>query len=100
MDKNQILDVLERAWDYETGFFYKIRTGDLDIEQGNQILLALKALDFSNDQYIEKDLVSLLWFMPLSMEWRKDHFSGIILDKYLEIQNEITNQLERLLCYP
>ncbi|MBD2705182.1 hypothetical protein IC229_31460 [Spirosoma sp. BT702] len=100
---DELFTRLGQQWD-ETGFFGLLRDQNLRFDLGEQALEILKEIDFSELDQIPKQYISLLWFIPISMEWQgqrlADRTEKSILHQYIKLQSEILNELERILDVP
>lgn len=94
------IEELGKAWDNDTGLFYKIRYGHFDEDQYEKNLELLKSISFENIDHIPKEAVRLLWFIPTFMEWNKHRQKEIDIDIYQQKITSFQNELERILGMP
>lgn len=98
----ELIKVLEEAWD--EGFFYHLRSGSFDKYEYEKLKICFE--NFSMEEY-EKDspdkkLVSLLWFIPLFIEWQKERLieNGVDPRTIEDMSSLFFNQCERILGMP
>lgn len=95
------IELLDSSWDYEDGFLGKLRQGEFDKKLYLAFLVLLRGISFGDDELIPKRVVSLLWYIPLFMEWQKEQITKSIEEmEYNRFKTEIENQLERILGVP
>jgi hypothetical protein len=102
MDTTKVIALLEEEWEPEKGALWKLRNREIDKEGVERLINLLRSIDVKDAEVIDRRLVSLIWFMPLVMEWQKPHFQQSeqlirILDKFI---NQIVNELFRILGSP
>jgi len=104
MIRNELQKSLEMFWDLETGFFFKLRNSAIDLFEGEKLLSYLEGIDFSGESSLDKEIVRLLWYIPLFMSWQFDRLSEIYarseMNKYEELSNKISSEVERILGVP
>jgi len=102
MDTNKIINLLEQEWDEPNGFFWKARTRLFDPKGLERVLAILESVEIKDNTHINRRLVSLLWFMPISLEWQKKSFQKAGLDiRDLEKSiHQIINLLYEILGIP
>jgi hypothetical protein len=93
------------SWEEPDGFFYMLRDQHVDFQKGNALLELLGHLDFDEHERIEKYKISLLWYIPIYMEWQFERLKDFekdkeILSKYSNLQGLILNEVERILGTP
>ena len=93
---------IEDTWREPSGFFYRLRQGHFDEEAFSDGLVLLASLEQSEDETISKRLVSLIWFIPLFMDWQTPRVieSGGSLETYRQAVIIARNQVERILGLP
>lgn len=92
---------LALAWDIDQGFFGKLRQGVVDKVLFDQLITLLKELSYEEDAVIPRRVVSLLWYIPLFMEWQKERIgASFAIDEYNFMKTEIENELELILGVP
>ena len=54
--------------------------------------------------FLHKKIVSLLWYIPIFMEWQKEtlrkKYDDLTIRKYESLMNRIQGEIERILGYP
>jgi hypothetical protein len=92
---------LEELWSEPNGPLFRIRRGHFN-DQGSKLILdTIKNIPMiSGDVPIR--LVSLLWYMPLFLEWQIERVeeNGTDSKVYRIFVNQITNEIERILGIP
>ena len=99
MTEEQILQ-LESAWDSE-GFLGHLRDGKFDNNLYQDFIFLLHSISFDEDALISKKIISLLWYIPLFMEWQRERVQNTIsVNEYDLKRTSIANELERILGIP
>lgn len=100
MTANPILTV-NRAWDRPDGLLARIRSGDFDPDVASDFLESLRVIEVEGPK-ISADLVRLIWFLPLFLEWQQERVlekSGI--DKeYKDFTSRVFDEVHRILGMP
>jgi len=102
MNINHVLCVLEQEWDFEDGFLGRLRCGEFEVAGLHRLLAVLETISLNDSEDINRRLVSLLWYMPLFMEWQKERVQEEGGDR-LALENainQVQTQVERLLGVP
>jgi len=100
MDLNfQEIKIIEESWD-EEGFFYKLRYRIFDRELFNRVCTAISKLSFSETDIIERDLIRLLWFIPVFMTRQRDYVENIDQKEYDSLCEKIIDIIAGVLGYP
>ncbi len=101
-DSLEIVHKLEATWDFDSGFFGKLRRGQFDATALNAVYETLDSLDFSTNAELPRRAVSLLWYMPLFMTWQRERIaeSGFDLHQFEQAVNRIQGSIERILGIP
>lgn len=96
------INIIEAEWSPEDGFFWNLRHGRFMVEEFNLTLKKLSAVSIADDAKIPRRLVSLLWYIPLFMQWQNDRVqeSGGDMTAYVKAITSMTNEIERLLGVP
>jgi hypothetical protein len=99
MTEEQIL-LLESAWDLE-GFLGCLRDGEFDNDLYHEFILLLRSISFDEDALIPKKVITLLWYIPLFMDWQLERIQNVISSKDYNLKKtSIENELERILGVP
>ncbi len=96
---NKLTDDLNLAWD-EDGFLGLLRDSSFNHEKGLNLLQILQGISFDDVECIPKDLVSLLWYIPIFMEWQSQRLNLAVNENYITLEAEIHNEIERILGTP
>ncbi|MER5386938.1 hypothetical protein ABT040_43025 [Streptomyces sp. NPDC002688] len=67
----ELLELLDAAWDDESGFLGKLRSGQFDPEAGEAYVTLLSRIP-QPGEVIESRLVQLIWFAPMFIEWQME----------------------------
>lgn len=67
----ELLEALDNAWDDECGFLGKLRSGEFDLESGEAYVALLSRIP-SIGETVDSNLVRLIWFAPMFIEWQID----------------------------
>ncbi|MFG3093362.1 hypothetical protein [Streptomyces sp. NPDC048202] len=72
---DDVLALLDEAWDDEVGFLGKLRAGEFDAEAG-AAYVALFARIPPVGETVDSRLVQLIWFAPMFIEWQSERAGG------------------------
>lgn len=103
MSYEREIESIEAEWSLaEEGFFWRIRQGIFVAEDFDRTLKKLSDISIKEDTEISRRLVSLLWFIPIFMEWQIDRIreAGGDMEAYMIARTSITSEIERLLGVP
>ena len=102
MSYEKEIDVLESEWSPEDGFFWRIRQGHFTPSDFERALKKVSAINIEEDTDVPRRLVSLLWYVPLFMQWQVDRVQESKGDvkAYTKAIATMTNEIERLLGVP
>ena len=94
--------LLEAEWSPEDGFFWQIREGRFIVAELHRALQTISAISIADDAKLPIRLVSLLWYIPLFMQWQIERIrqNGGDLAVYEQAITMMTNEIERLLGVP
>lgn len=73
--RESLLKALDEAWDEDTGFLGKLRSGVFDERLGNAYVETLRnvpAVFPLGQDTVSSELVKLIWFAPQFIEWQID----------------------------
>jgi len=94
-------DELEAAWELDTGFLGCLRAGVFDPVLYADFLATLSRIHVEEHALLPRRLVTLLWFIPLFMEWQTGHITKSMPPKdYQAARTRVEAQLERILGFP
>jgi hypothetical protein len=96
------IEILESEWSTDDGFFWQIRQGCFNVGAFERALKKVAAISIAEDFDLPRRLVSLLWYIPLFMEWQVERIlenNGDMV-AYTKAITIITNEIERLLGVP
>jgi len=63
---------LEAEYSDPSGFLWKVRNGDYDPAQGEAFLAVLEAIQPPEEDWINRRLVALLWYIPQILAWNSE----------------------------
>ncbi len=91
-----LITSIESEWEPGDGFFWKIRQGvfrDSDFERAFE---KVKAVPTFSDRPVPARLVSLLWYVPLFMQWQVERVreQGGDEARYATATNKMTAEVE------
>jgi len=96
---NSIKARLEREWDLDEGFLGQLRTGNFDSKAYRRLLETLT--DIQASSYLERDVVRLIWYIPIFMEWNKEiTMNSLDSTTYGQATNSLQIEVERILGTP
>jgi hypothetical protein len=96
------IDVLEWEWSPDDGFFWRIRQGRFDVAEFQRALQKVSRISIPEDAELPRRIVSLLWYIPLFMQWQVERVreTGGDIAAYAKAITAMTNEIERLLGVP
>jgi hypothetical protein len=103
MNYSELIALIEKEWDLDSGFLGMIREGRFDREAHNRCKQALERirLESKSEEYIPRRLVSLVWYIPLFMSWQTERVkSSIDIAEYHRAANEFQTKVQEILGVP
>ena len=96
------IEMLESEWSPDEGFFWRIRQGRFHPADFQRALQKIKSISIAGDVELPRRIVSLLWYVPLFMEWQTKRVTenGGDAATYTNAITAMTNEIERLLGVP
>jgi hypothetical protein len=96
------IEMLESEWAPDDGFFSQIREGCFVAGEFNRALGKVASISVAEDADVPLRLVSLLWYIPLFMQWQVERVSenGGDMIAYENATTTMTNEITRLLGVP
>jgi hypothetical protein len=93
---------LEREWDLDQGFLGKLRAGLFDPIGLERFMRLLDGINLGNSAQVNRRLISLLWFIPLFMEWQRERVAerGTDCQTIDHATNRVRGSIERILGMP
>jgi len=99
MCKNkQQIEEISNSWD--TGFLNQLREGAFSRELYNRLYSAIMQLDIQEHEQIDRELIRLLWFIPIFMYRMKEYFPDIPSKECDALREQLENAIERVFGYP
>jgi hypothetical protein len=103
MNNHELIALIEKEWDMDDGFFGKLRHGHFDHEgfcRCGQVLGRIRQETGTGDT-IPRRLVSLVWYIPLFMNWQTERVAGsVAVGEYERATNEIQTIVQEILGVP
>jgi hypothetical protein len=102
MDPVQAISKLESEWSPEDGFFWRIRQGRFVASDYSRAFKMIASIDTPGTGDIPSKFVSLLWYIPLFMQWQTERVveSGGNRKEYERSITAVTSEIERILGVP
>ena len=99
---SELIDALEMEWSKDSGFLGLLRGGEFSDEGLERLLGLLNKINISEQETVNRRLVSLLWYIPIFMGWQRERLeeNGMDVSKLDVAITEITNRLEYVLGVP
>ena len=93
---------IESEWEPETGFFWKIRQGEFRKDEFDRALAKFAAVPGMSGEPLPARLVSVLWYVPIFMQWQIDRVRerGGDLPAYEIAMAQLGNEVTRILGVP
>jgi hypothetical protein len=93
---------IESEWEPDTGFFWSIRQGEFRKADYERTLAKFIAVPRSSDKLVSARLVSVLWYVPIFMQWQMERVRerGGDVAAYTQAMNSLTAEVERILGVP
>jgi hypothetical protein len=93
------VEVINNAYDEEHGVLGRLREGQFDRAGAQRLLSVLGELELGEGP-IDRRLVSLLWYMPLFIEWQTSRVPDSDRQDVSNLAAEVISILERVLGVP
>jgi hypothetical protein len=102
MNYEKEIEALESEWAPENGFFWGVRQGRFAEDEFRRALTKIAAISIAEDADVPRRVVSLLWYIPLFMQWQVERVEKSQGDvaAYMKAVTAMTNEIERLLGVP
>ena len=97
-NKDQI-EIISNSWD-EDGFLGKLREGNFNKEKFNELYAALRNIHFDETEEIDREIIRLIWFIPIFMNRLKRNFPHIPSEEYDSFTGRIEDALGVIIGYP
>ena len=102
MIEEKVIQRLESLWG-DGLFFDNVRRGKFLDREGEDLIDVIKSLTIEEDDLVPKRLVSLLWYVPIFLEWQKGRVREINPARssaYDHFVTNVINQMEKALGVP
>lgn len=96
------MDLTQRIgaeYDLDDGFIGRLRSGTFDPEGAGRLLALLAKLP-DDMQTFDRGLVSLLWYLPLVIDWNTERVPAADQARVKALRDEVINRLEVILGAP
>lgn len=101
MKNDKIIEALEYEWDIEFGSLGALRRGEFDQKKLERLINLLKSINWEDKQFVEKRIVSLIWYITLFLIWQKERITNEYEAKELDrIINKIEEIIEKIFGIP
>lgn len=102
MNYEQTIAELEAEWSPEDGFFWRLRNDKFNADAFGRTLKILSSLHFAEDTLLPRRVVSLLWYIPIFMQWQIERvqMNNGDTSEYTLAANTLHNHVEKLLGIP
>lgn len=93
---------LSLEWGQPEGFFSLLREGIFQKQAFARTLMLLHEIQLDNQESLNRELVSAVWFIPLFMTWQRERVleNGTKIHEYDEAFHALLNEVYRLLGVP
>lgn len=93
---------LEEEWSPEDGFFWTLRQGQFSQSAFERVLKMVSGIRVEEDAVLPRRVVSLLWYIPLFMQWQVERVreNEGDLTAYIAAVGRMTTAIEQLLGVP
>ncbi len=102
MSGDNAIQRLEAEWSAETGFFWLCREGQSAEAEFDRALGVIGSISVADDGVLPRRLVSLLWLVPLFLQWQigriQEH--GGDVDAFRTASARMNVEIERILGLP
>ncbi|MDB5033811.1 MAG: hypothetical protein JWQ98_1052 [Chlorobi bacterium] len=98
MSQEEMIDTIGAEYEIPNGSLYKLRQGEYDQEGLERLLAKLRMIHLTGDM-IRRDLVSVLWYLPLFISYQRERVeeNGYDMKFFDRMEVEVTNLLEEIL---
>jgi hypothetical protein len=102
MLSNEHVAAIEAAWEPDTGPLWKLRQGEVDMEQIDALLRVLDTIQVHDDDPLPRRFVSLVWYLPIFFEWQRDRVAerGSDMQVFQALSNRVVAAVQRVLGVP
>ncbi len=99
MGQKEYIDAIGKSWDLD-GFLGQLKVGVFNRALYNELYTSLLKINILDDEEIERELIQLLWFIPIFMCRLKEYIKDIPSKDYDGLCEDIEEQLARIFGYP
>lgn len=77
-----------------------LRRGHFDTRACDRYIRLLETVDLGEESVVDRRIVSVLWYMPLLIEWQRDRLDQDEHNALAPVLDKVTSELERILGVP
>jgi len=99
MGQREYIEAIGKTWDSD-GFLGQLKIGVFDRALYNELYTALLKINIRDGEEIERELIQLLWFIPIFMYRLKEYVTDITPKDFDGLREDIEEQLARIFGYP
>ena len=102
MAYSEFIDSIEQEWAPPVGALWCARQGIMDNEGLSRLLTLLKSIQVSEEDDIPKRFVSVVWLIPMFLNWQEQRLreQGVDIDPYIQMQGLLSAEVQRILGMP
>lgn len=101
MDIERTIQVIDREWN--EGVLWDIRHTKFTLGSGQSLLEALRSIQLGDAPTVRRDLVRLIWFMPLFISWNQHRVKptpDAAISDFRDFCQFVLDEVERILGQP
>jgi hypothetical protein len=98
---DQFIQGLIKAYDYDEGFLGNLKQCIFNEKLYDEFYALLLSMANSDEEVFSRDIVSMLWFIPVFMERQKEYVCRTFSrDTYFSRQEDVIDAIAGILGYP
>jgi hypothetical protein len=96
------LAVIEATWEPDNGAMWRLRQGQVDVEEIEKLLLLLESIEVAEDDLLPRRFVSFVWYLPIFFEWQRERVAERDgdLKAFQVLSNKVAAVVQRILGVP
>ena len=100
--QHEVSNALGSEWEYPSGFFARLRSGDFDPSGAARVLALLTRLELRDDEPLDRGLIRQLWFLPVFCQWQEERVAELKgdVDALLKFTSDATDSLMEKIGVP
>ena len=99
MSQKEYIEAIGEAWDYE-GFLGCLREGVFDKSLYDKLYNSILSIKIDDEEDIDRELIQLLWFIPIFMYRFKHLFNQVPSAEYDDLREKLEDALALIFHYP